>query len=382
MPAARRESAARRSSAGRSRPRSTLKRASRRAPQITNRNAPSQAARPSGGQRERVEHEGRAPRRRRRRRPASRTPPRTGVVVLVSRATLPSSMSMTMRHEDGQRRLGVALLDGQDEGAEPAEQIAGREQARQEEDPPPRLLAQLLPAPPLRPRRAPHVARRVSASSQHPHHRSPRRGPGPPPAPASRVAARHDESVRDPKRISPYRSPAASLSPGRTRHTMRRASTPGDLRHRHARRCPPPGAACSARSAPTPPAGTRPGSVPATYSTVRTTPADRRAVDVDVERRQEDRHPHRRADPRILDLRDRHHRAVGGGQHRARHRGRASARDPGRSPGRPAPHREHRRGAAPAHRGQDTRGRRGGTDERPPLRGYRDAHAGPPRRVG
>ena len=71
------------------------------------------------------------------------------------------------RDEDGDGRLDEARLGGEHEGEEAAEEVAGGEQARQEEDAPPRVLAQLLPAPPAR------HARTLAAPVPSPHRSTP-----------------------------------------------------------------------------------------------------------------------------------------------------------------------------------------------------------------
>src|SRR5262249_5695245 len=101
---------------------------------------------------------------------------------------------------------------------EAAQEIPRREEPGQEEDRLPPLLAELRPAPPAEGGRAPpHGSTPMTVSP--PRTRSPaftRR----------RTDAGTMRSVRDPNLIRPKRSPAPSLSPGRTRHTMRRARTP------------------------------------------------------------------------------------------------------------------------------------------------------------
>src|SRR5438309_587667 len=128
-------------------------------------------------------------------------------------------------HEDGHRRLDEAGLRGEHDGEEAAEAVARGEEAGKQEDAPPRMLAELLPAP------APRMARAVPALMLSPSHRSTPMMVSPPrtlsPTRTLSTAPRGTmRSVREPNRIRPYRSPAWSLSPGRTRHTMRRASTP------------------------------------------------------------------------------------------------------------------------------------------------------------
>src|SRR6266851_3397275 len=127
------------------------------------------------------------------------------------------------RHEERDRPLDEAGLGGQDQGQEPAEQVAGGEQARQQEDSAPRLLAQLLPLPP--PGTTPRLAGVSSSHRSTPITDSPPRTRSPT---RTRISVEPGTTryVREPKRISPYRWPARRLSPGRTRHTMRRASTP------------------------------------------------------------------------------------------------------------------------------------------------------------
>src|SRR5712692_1857483 len=127
-------------------------------------------------------------------------------------------------HEDGHSRLDKARLSRQDHGENATEQIAAGEQARQQENAALRVRAQLLPLAPARAAGA--LSAHVSPSHLNtpmtdspPRTRSPTRTRSSMPRGAIR-------SVRDPKRINPYRSPSASLSPGRTRQTIRRASTP------------------------------------------------------------------------------------------------------------------------------------------------------------
>src|SRR5439155_278310 len=50
------------------------------------------------------------------------------------------------RHEDGQRGLGITLVERQDQREEATEEVAGGEQAGQEEDAAPALVPQLVPA--------------------------------------------------------------------------------------------------------------------------------------------------------------------------------------------------------------------------------------------
>src|SRR5499427_8832043 len=120
-------------------------------------------------------------------------------------------------------RLGAGQR-GQHDGEETAEQISGGKQAREEEDAATRMLAQLLPPATTRmpgplPTRMPTSHRSTPMTVSPPLTRSPT---------FTRISADRgtSRSVRDPKRISPKRSPAASLSPRSTRQTMRRASTP------------------------------------------------------------------------------------------------------------------------------------------------------------
>src|SRR5262252_6834778 len=127
-------------------------------------------------------------------------------------------------HEHRHRPLYEAGLRGQHDGEETAEQISGGKQAREEEDAATRMLAQLLPPATTRmpgplPTRMPTSHRSTPMTVSPPLTRSPT---------FTRISADRgtSRSVRDPKRISPKRSPAASLSPRSTRQTMRRASTP------------------------------------------------------------------------------------------------------------------------------------------------------------
>src|SRR4029453_3736484 len=124
------------------------------------------------------------------------------------------------RDKDRQRRVGVPPLDREQEREEAAEEVAGREQARQQDDAPPPLVAQLVPAPPprsLTPSDHRHASNPSSVTP--PRTRSPTRT-------RTSVPRGMQQSVREPNRIMPKRSPTASLSPGATRQTIRRAKTP------------------------------------------------------------------------------------------------------------------------------------------------------------
>src|SRR5215510_9540241 len=127
-------------------------------------------------------------------------------------------------HEHRYRALDEARLGGQHDGEKTTEQIGSGEQAREEEDAATRMLAQLLPPTTTRMPR-PLTARMPTSHRSTPMTVSPplTRSPTFTRISADRGSSR---SVRDPKRISPKRSPAASLSPRCTRQTMRRASTP------------------------------------------------------------------------------------------------------------------------------------------------------------
>src|SRR4030095_2207023 len=128
------------------------------------------------------------------------------------------------RHEQRDRRLYESRLGGQDQGEEPAEQVAGGRQRAQQEDAAARLFARLVPLPPPRaaaggvvPMSASHLSTPITDSP--PRTRSP--------TTTFTVVPRGTiRSVREPNRISPNRSPARSGSPGWTRHTIRRATTP------------------------------------------------------------------------------------------------------------------------------------------------------------
>src|SRR6266478_5888576 len=103
----------------------TLNRASRSAPQITNRKAPSHAEGHDIGQRVELDAE------------LARGPHQA--------CDPPVEHVHDDRDEDRERRLVVPELDAQDHGEEAAEQVAGREQARQQEDPAAALAPELLP---------------------------------------------------------------------------------------------------------------------------------------------------------------------------------------------------------------------------------------------
>src|SRR5262249_55525839 len=114
---------------------------------------------------------------------------------------------------------------GRDEGEEPAEEVPGGQQARQQEDAAAPLLTELLPAPP------PRAARAFTRHMPAPHDLSTPITVSPPltRSPSlTRISVPRatTRSVRDPNRISPSPPPAWSLPPGRTGHTMRRASPP------------------------------------------------------------------------------------------------------------------------------------------------------------
>src|SRR5581483_5829248 len=131
------------------------------------------------------------------------------------------------RHEEGHRGLDEPGLRGHDQGPEAAGEVAGGQQAGEQEDPPPRLLPQLLPFP--SPGSAPALARVTPPHRNTPMTDSPPRTRSPT-FTRSSVPRGTTRSVREPNRISPYRSPARSVSPGRTRHTIRRATTPAICR--------------------------------------------------------------------------------------------------------------------------------------------------------
>src|SRR3989304_604431 len=126
--------------------------------------------------------------------------------------------------QNGDSRVRVPAVRRQQHRQESAEEVRGGQQARQQEDPPPALFPQALPpAPPRGPG--------ALAADQPPSHLSTPMIVSPP---RTLSPGRHrtalprgmKRSVRDPKRISPKRPPPPSLSPGRTRHTTRRATTP------------------------------------------------------------------------------------------------------------------------------------------------------------
>src|SRR5262249_10771657 len=124
--------------------------------------------------------------------------------------------------EQGQGRPLVLAVEGQHDCVETAEEVPRRQEPGQEENRLPPALTELRPAAPPEGR--------------------PPAPPGSPPtivwpprtwSPAltrKRADAGTIRSVREPNLISPKRSPEASLSPGRTRQTIRRASTPAICR--------------------------------------------------------------------------------------------------------------------------------------------------------
>ena len=159
--------------------------------------------------------------------------------------------------------------------------------------------------------------------------------PAPDPIAHLHRAARSRAAAADPSASRsgscPYRWPARSLSPGRTRHTMRRASTPEICRTVSGRRVRlqrDRAALVLLRRLGLVGGQEAPGHV---FHGAPSPAVDRGAIHVDVEGREEDRDAHRPAHPAILDLRDAHHPAVGGRQHGARHRRAPSARDPGKN---------------------------------------------------
>src|SRR5262245_2973101 len=124
------------------------------------------------------------------------------------------------RHENGQRGLGVTLVERQDEREEATEEVAGGEQAGQKKDAPPALVPQLVPAALTRaPARSARHHDSTPSTVSPPRTRSPTRT-------RTSVSRGITQSVRDPNLIMPNRSPASSLSPRPTRHTIRRARTP------------------------------------------------------------------------------------------------------------------------------------------------------------
>src|SRR6266540_1358688 len=242
-------------------------------------------------------------------------------------------------HEDRHRRLHEARLGREHDGEKAAKEIGGGEETGEQKDAAARVLAQLLPAAP------PRMPRPLSALMPTPHRSTPMTVS--PPLTLSPIFTRISvergttRSVRDPKRISPYRSPAASLSPTRTRHTMRRASTP---------------APCLVANALDP-------------------TGHRRSIHVHVERREKDGGPHRPPHPRVLYLVDPHHAPVRGSQHEPRRERRRALRVAKEAEAGESHERQSHRRRPPAYDSQNTRGRRGDEDKRPPLRGDGDSHA-------
>src|SRR5262245_21769073 len=136
------------------------------------------------------------------------------------------------RHEDRHRRLGVSSVRGEHDREESADQIARRQGTGEQKDHAARLLAKLLPPSPANPSPAvtahvpsSHVVSHLSSAMivSPPRTRSPI-------ATFTSVPRGAIKSVRDPKRMSPKRSPASSLSPTFARQTIRRASTPAICR--------------------------------------------------------------------------------------------------------------------------------------------------------
>src|SRR5262249_54656590 len=123
------------------------------------------------------------------------------------------------RHVDRERRLGVPALHRQQQREESAEEVARGEQARPQEDALAPPLAELLPAPPPGALGVTSDHGRSPSTVTPPVTRSPTRT-------RNRVPRGSTQSVRDPKRIMPMRSPASTLSPVATRQTMRRAAIP------------------------------------------------------------------------------------------------------------------------------------------------------------
>src|SRR3989338_5293020 len=108
---------------------------------------------------------------------------------------------------------------GEERREEAAEEVAGRQEARQQVDALAPPFTELVPpAAPGSLAVAPHhfnIPMTVTPAVT----RSPTRT-------VTRVPRGIRQSVREPKRIMPKRAPATSLSPAPTRHTMRRATTP------------------------------------------------------------------------------------------------------------------------------------------------------------
>ena len=239
----------------------------------------------------------------------------------------------------------------------------------------PRLLAQLLPAPSAAARR-PTV--RAAASRQHPHDGLAAAHPIADLDPQLACRAARSRSVREPKRISPNRSPAASLSPAAPGTRSGAPALRRSAARRHARPAPCDAHGRSARSAPTPPAGRPRAKLPADVLHARSpgppmgarftcTSSGDRKMDT---RTAGPTHGSSTASATTIT------RPSAGASTAPGHRGRRPIRDPGRSPGRRG--RARRTGGRRGHQpiaARDAREPRRGEDERPPLRGDRNAHA-------
>src|SRR4029453_5445749 len=103
-------------------------------------------------------------------------------------------------------------------------------------------------------------------------------------------------------------------------------------------------------------------------------PRHGRPIHVDVQGREKDRDARRRPHPAVLDLRDHHHLAVGGGEHRARKGRRPAVGIAKEAEERQRDERERERPHPPPHHRQNTRGGGGREDEGPALGGRRDTH--------